>query len=602
MSNSKNEKFSWWDLVKAVYLLLEDKRKSYLVYTVVLLLVLFYDLVPTLVIARIIDFFTAYSPGVNLTPFYGYVVFLTITWGLVALIRLTVKRKLANIQSEVTYSTRVKGFEKLMDFSIKWHDSENTGNKVQRIQNGTDSLKQLQTSLSNDVFVHSTAIIGTLAVLLFMKPMFFIFCIVYIIIFAAVQMSFYNRMVELNYAYNISTEKAGGSYYEGLGNILTIKTLGVKDDFKMNIMSREAQARDYSLKKVALMNNKWKSFQVVNALALGGVVLLAGQNFVAGAISIGSIFIIYNYFQKLNGAVSKSTDVIDKLISTKVSIARMMPIFWEKPDVRQGTNEFPRNWDSIRLEYATFSYPKKTINDDNGKSVDVGINDVNLEIKRNEKVGIVGKSGSGKSTLVKILLGLHELTAGKYTIGNADFYSIRHDQMTANMALVLQDSEMFNLSLKENITLMREFNDDLFTRAVGIAQLTEVIEKLPDGVNTLIGEKGYRLSGGERQRIGIARAIYRDPNILILDEATSSLDTRTESQIQRAIEEKLQDKTVISIAHRISTLKNADRIVVFDKGTIVETGAFKELSSNPNSMFSNIHAAAKDKDNFGENK
>jgi len=590
--NSKKEpNFGWLDLVKAVYFLLEGKRKSYLTYTIILLMVLFYDLVPTLVIARIVDFFTMYTPGDSLTPFYGYVIFLSATTGIVALIRLTVKRKLSNIQSEVTYFTRIKGFEKLMDFSIKWHDAENTGNKVQRIQNGTDSLKQLQASLSNDVFVHATAIIGTLGILLFMRPLFFVYCLAYLAVFTIVQMSFYGRMVELNYAHNIATEKAGGTYYEGLGNILTIKTLGVKDDFKMNIMSGEALSRDFSIKKHGLMNNKWKSFQIINAIALGGIVFLTGQNFVIGAFSLGTIFIIYNYFQKLSGAVSRSTDVVDKLINAKVSISRMMPIFLEKSDVRQGTNGFPHDWDTLRLENATFTYPQRTSGVDSVSSADVGITGVNVTIKRNEKIGVVGKSGGGKSTFAKLLLGLHELNSGKYTIGDTDFYSIKHEEVTSNVALVLQDSEMFNLSLKENITLMREFDATLFARAIEISQLADVTEKLPQGVDTLIGEKGYRLSGGERQRIGIARAVYKDPDILVLDEATSSLDTRTESHIQRALEEKLQKKTVISIAHRISTLKNTDRVIVFDRGTIAEIGTFNELSNNPSSTFSEIQAS-----------
>ena len=132
---------------------------------------------------------------------------------------------------------------------------------------------------------------------------------------------------------------------------------------------------------------------------------------------------------------------------------------------------------------------------------------------------------------------------------------------------------------------MRPFDTDLFEKAISIAQLKPVIEKLPDGIETLIGEKGYRLSGGERQRIGIARAIYKDPQILILDEATSSLDSNTEALIQKAFEEILKKKTVISIAHRVSTLKNVDRIFVFDNGQIVETGLFQELSQDKGSKF-----------------
>jgi len=309
----------------------------------------------------------------------------------------------------------------------------------------------------------------------------------------------------------------------------------------------------------------------------------------AGIISIGSIFVVYGYFQRIRDAVSQLSDVTDDLVQSKVSISRMMPIFWDVSTTKQGHLDFPREWNSIELDDAVFKYPHKNI--ENGQEVirEAGIKDLTVTIKKNQKVGIVGRSGSGKSTFAKILLGLYELNGGKLKIGNTDFYNIKHSEVTDNIALVLQDSEMFNLSLKENITLMRKFDEVLFEKAISISQLQDVIQKLPSGIDTLIGEKGYRLSGGERQRIGIARAIYKDPQVLVFDEATSSLDSKTESLIQKALEENLTKKTVISIAHRISTLKNADKIMVFENGTVIEEGSFRGLSENPGSKFREIY-------------
>jgi len=586
VQNSEVAGFSWWHLVKAFYFLLDDKRGKYLAYTVVLALALFYDLVPTFLIGRIIDFFTNFHAGDSLNTFYKYVAIFTVTWGVVAMIRLSVKKRLAALQSNVAYFTRVKGFEKLLDFSVAWHEKENTGNKVQRIQNGTDTLKQLQALISNDLLGQIISVVGVLISFLIVKPTFFFYSLIYICIFMAVQLSFYRRMVEMNNQNNILMEKAGGTYYEGLNNLLTIKTLGVKDDFKKNVVSREAMTRDYSIKRVTMMNNKWKIFQIVNAVSIGGVLLLAGNNFIAQSISLGSIFVIYNYFQKLNGSVSKSTDSIEKLVNAKVSIARMMPIFWGDSQAKQGSLEFPKEWDKISILNATFSYPASVENNPEHK---VGLKNLNLSFNKFEKIGVVGQSGSGKSTFAKILLGLYGFDSGIFTIGNTDFKDIKHNEVTKEMTLVLQDSEMFNLSIKENITLMREFDPVLFEKAVLVSQLKDVIEKLPNGLDTLIGEKGYKLSGGERQRIGIARAIYKNAQILILDEATSSLDSRTESFIQEALETALQKQTVISIAHRVSTLKNMDRIIVFSDGCLVEEGKYQDLSQNPHSKFNEIY-------------
>jgi ABC-type multidrug transport system fused ATPase/permease subunit len=588
-------KFSWWDLMKAFYFLLDTKRSKYFTYTTILILVLFYDLVPTLIIGMIVDFFTNYSVGASLKDFYILVVVLSITYGIVSFIRLTVKKKLSTLRSDVTYFTRVRGFERLLDFSVAWHDKENTGNKVQRIQNGTDALRQLQVLFSNELIGQITGIVGVLIAFLFIKPLFFVYALGYIAIFMGIQLSFYQKMVEMNNANNTLQEKAGGTYYEGLNNMLTIKTLGVKDDFKKNVMSREGQSRDYSIKKITLNSNKWKFFQVINALSIGGMLLLIGQGFVSGAISLGSIFVLYNYFQRMSGNVFSSTDSVENLVSAKVSIARMMPIFWDDVSAKQGSAEFPKTWDRVEIKNATFTYPKKEGSTEGGEEVrenavkDSGIKDMTVTINIFEKVGVVGKSGSGKSTFAKVLLGLYEFSEGEFKIGGVNYRDIKHDEITKHIALVLQDSEMFNLSLKENITLMRQFDAELFEKALVVSQLKEVIEKLPQGVDTLIGEKGYRLSGGERQRIGIARAIYKDPQVLVLDEATSALDSKTEALIQQEFETHLKKKTVISIAHRISTLKNVDKVIVFDGGQVVEEGKFNDLVENPGSKFYEIY-------------
>lgn len=577
-------KFKWSDLIRSLYFLLDKKRAAYLTYTIILALVLFYDLLPTFVIGRVVDFFTNYSSGQSLYTFYFYVILLTVTWAIVAFIRLTVKKRLTNIQADTAYFTRVRGFERLLDFSISWHDKENTGNKVQRINAGADTLKQLQAILSNDLLSQVTGITGVLIAFTILKPVFLVYSLIYITIFLIVQFSFYRKMLEMNNEQNKLLEKAGGTYYEGLSNLLTIKALGAKDDFKKNVISREELTRDYSKRRITMMNNKWKSFQIINALSIGGVLFLAGQNYLSSAISLGSIFVIYNYFQKLNGSISQSTDSLERLVNVKVTIARMMPIFWSDTKFVSGNYDFPQNWQTIELKNAFFAYQKQ--NEDYTES---GIKDVSVVIPRGQKLGVVGMSGSGKSTLAKILIGLYPLQKGEFKIGNLNFADIKHDGAVGSISLVLQDSEMFNLSLKENITLMRKFNEKLFEQAISIAQLNDVITKLPDGVETLIGEKGYRLSGGERQRIGIARAIYKNADILILDEATSALDSRTEKNIQEAFEASLKDKTVISIAHRVSTLKTADKIVVFDGGRIVEEGSYASLSEKETSKFNEIY-------------
>jgi len=214
------------------------------------------------------------------------------------------------------------------------------------------------------------------------------------------------------------------------------------------------------------------------------------------------------------------------------------------------------------------------------------LKDFNLILKRNTKTGVAGSSGSGKSTLAKIILGLYALKSGSFKIGEKNYYDISHNEILNHITVVLQETELFNLSLRDNIIMMREEDDRLLNMAIETSQLKEVIDKLPEGMDSMIGEKGYTLSGGERQRLGIARAIYKNAPIVILDEATSSLDSETEGKIMaRLLGEYGRERTFLIIAHRLGTLKYADNIAVVENGKVVEEGSYDQLMNDSNSVF-----------------
>jgi ABC-type multidrug transport system fused ATPase/permease subunit len=552
--------------------------------TITLFIVFFYQLFPPFILGKIIDFFTQYTPGDSLTSFYIYVGILGIAHFMVAMFRLTAKNRLANLEAEARYHAKVWGFERLLDFSLGWHDSENTGNKVQRILSGTAAIRSLQSIMSQTGFSVIAAISGIFTVFLFLNPIFAVFAIGYMGIFFIIHFAFYHKQLTLQDELNKAQEQASGVYYEGVNNVLTLKTLGAKDTFKENIFSNEKQAKDFMFQTRQLAFKKWKSFQTLNAISIAIYLFLVGQGVVQGTLTVGSILMFANYLYKLIESVADSTDVIEQFIESKSAIGRMMPIYWTEMKIKEGSLPFPIAWKELKIVDGSFQYQP----DDTGEK-EYALKDINITIQKHEKIGVVGHSGSGKSTLSKVLLGLYELEKGIFTIDHTNFYDLKHSEITHNIAIVLQDSEMFNLSLRDNITLMREVDTVLLEKAIRIAQLEDLIGKLPEGMDTLIGEKGYRLSGGERQRLGIARAICKDPQILVLDEATSSLDSKTESLIQEAIENELQKKTLIIIAHRISTLKNVDRIYVFDHGKIVEDGRFHILMNDPKSKFYEVY-------------
>ena len=357
-------------------------------------------------------------------------------------------------------------------------------------------------------------------------------------------------------------EKVSGKIHESVSNILTIKSLGLKEAFKTRTMGYETQYYDIWLKSKKMAQLKAKTIKIWSALGYAAFILFLGYDTIAGVITVGSILVYASYFGKLRDGLHEITDNITDFITTKTGIRRFMTIVGLKSVEDGHLPSVSSSWKEIHFENVSFQYREEP-----------ALRNITIKIQKNEKIGIVGKTGCGKSTLIKLLLGLYQPKKGSIKIGDEVLSQYNHKSLTQKISVVLQDTELFNLSLAENIMLGKNDRKKL-EKVIKIAQLEEVVKKLPEGTNTLVGEKGYKLSGGERQRLGIARALYKDAPVLILDEATSHLDSRTESLLQKELE-KL-DKTLIVIAHRLSTLKNVDRIIVMDKGKISEEGTFEE--------------------------
>ncbi len=209
------------------------------------------------------------------------------------------------------------------------------------------------------------------------------------------------------------------------------------------------------------------------------------------------------------------------------------------------------------------------------------LKDINLRVQQSEMIGLVGHSGAGKSTLINLIMRLYDADAGSICIGGTDIREMKQHEFREQLGVVFQENFLFTGSVYENIAYARP--DALPSEIIAAAKAANAhnfIMALPDGYNTLVGEDGHNLSGGERQRISIARAVLRNPSILILDEATSALDPETEEQIQQALARLVKGRTTLAIAHRLSTLINADRLVVMEKGRIAETGSHRELLKN----------------------
>ncbi|MCA1924836.1 MAG: ABC transporter ATP-binding protein/permease [Thiobacillus sp.] len=288
-------------------------------------------------------------------------------------------------------------------------------------------------------------------------------------------------------------------------------------------------------------------------------------------LSIGEMLAVFGYLWFMMTPVQELVNLQYAWYAAQGALGRINALLGMKDEPAHPASRDPfagRSTVGIALEQLSFAY------EDGGETV---LDDVSLVIRPGEKVALVGASGGGKSTLVQALLGLYPVKSGRILYGGVPVTEIGWETVRENVGVVLQHAVLFNDSVRANLTLGREVVDAALWQALEIAQLKDIIAALPQGLETTVGRQGVRLSGGQRQRLAIARMIVANPRVVILDEATSALDTDTERQLHAAMHAFLDGRTTLIIAHRLSAVRQADRILVFENGRVVETGAHDEL-------------------------
>ena len=584
-SRRRSSDFSFLDLPWALWFFLGPERWAFLFFSAVLLAVFCYVVVPPFIVGLITNFLLDYTQADrakprSLSPLFVYAGLLAASYAGVALIRLSSKRMMGRISLNARYRAKVWGFERLLDSSLSWHQQESTGNKAQRLVTGAEAVREWTDNVLIDTLNTAAVFLCSIVATVLLHPAFVLFFVYYLGVLISIESFFDRRIDRLSDRINQSLENASGSFVESASNILSVKALDAADSMTNTLEQREELARQLSYERLRLGNTKWMCYQIHNGVSWGLYLFVVAYMVIEGKLSPGFFLTYATYFDKLRQTATEFTDRFQWMIERKSNLGRMMPLFWTDNRLPSGNRKFPSDWQRIHLRDAVFRYDEKP-----------AVGPLSLEVRRGEIVGIAGSSGSGKSTLIKLLLGLYHLDRGTLQIDDVPIDEIRHEELVSNVAVVLQETELFNFALRENITMMRDVPPALLQRAMEIACLDDVIERLPDGLDTVIGERGYSLSGGERQRVGIARAVCRDAPILLLDEATSALDSATEQRVmEQLMAEHHVDRTMLIIAHRISTLKDADKVVVFDHGRLVEQGGFQELAEDPASRFGTMCA------------
>ncbi|GIP56634.1 ABC transporter ATP-binding protein [Paenibacillus woosongensis] len=459
---------------------------------------------------------------------------------------------------------------KMQQLSLSYHGDMSAGrlqSKVLRDVEAIDFLsRQMMTSLI-PAAINLIIVIGLTLYHSWVVALFFVFMAptaVTLVRFFRSKMSKQNREVRKK------IEEMSGKVSETVEMIPVTRAHGLEEVEirKVDDALQKIRERGYRLDilEAYFGSTNWAVFQLFQVGCLFFTAYLSYQ----GYMEIGDIVMYQSFFAMIINSVSSILNVYPNLVKGFESLHSVTEVIMsDETEEYKGRQKLERITGEYRFEGVGFKYK--------GSDRHV-LQDFSLTVKPGETVAFVGESGSGKSTILNLIIGFYKPQSGKIWVDGIPMNELSMRRYRRTLAIVLQNNILFSGTIRENITYgLPHISEEKLQQAIWMANLQDVIDSLPDGLDTSVGEHGGRLSGGQRQRIAIARALVRDPKIIILDEATSALDNASERHVQQAMEQLMEGRTTFIVAHRLSTVKNADRIVVMKKGKIVESGTYDEL-------------------------
>jgi ATP-binding cassette, subfamily B, bacterial len=470
----------------------------------------------------------------------------------------------------VVHDLRRTLYSHIQRLSLSYHDEKSTGDLISRVTSDIDAIQNLVSSALLGTLINSLTLFGMLGVMLYLSWKFTLVALCVAPVLFLVAYTFTRRIKQASRAVRKKEGEIVSVIAEVLSSMRVVKAFA-REDYEQKRLERESlESVEISLQARSI---KAKLAPLVEVIVAGGtaVALWYGSRLVlAGSLTPGSLLVFLLYLGKMYKPMrelSKMTDTFSKAVVGWERIQEVLETESQVPDKR-GAVLAPRFRGRIEFDDVSFSYgPEQEI-----------LKNINLTIEPGQVAALVGPSGAGKTTLVGLIARFYDPDAGSVRIDGKDIRTFKQRSLRQRISFVLQDTLLFHTTVWQNIAYGRpEASRDDIIRAAQLANAHEFIEQMPEGYDTIVGERGATLSGGQRQRIAIARAIVRDAPILILDEPSSGLDANSEQLVFEALERLMRKKTCVVIAHRLSTIQRADIIFVLNEGTIVEQGKHEEL-------------------------
>ena len=475
---------------------------------------------------------------------------------------------------------REKMVANLLNLDMDFFNEFRTGELISRTTNDIDRIRSIVSSIIPELTRESVTIIGLLCVVIYQSPKlaFFALVVMPVAIYPISRLA--KRMKKISKQSQEKTSDITSALSEIFTNIEIIKANNAQKYEHSRFIDENNKFFKLNLKSVKIEQLVSPLMETIGSIGVAAVIIIGGKDVIDGHINMGAFFSFLTALFMLYTPLKRIVNIYNKMQDAIAASERTFFLMDKVSQIKDGEKELNEEINLIKFNDVRLSYGDKEV-----------LKGINLEANKSEFIALVGSSGGGKSSLMNLLMRFYDVNGGEILINGTNLKDIKIHSLRQNIGLVTQRVYIFNDTVAKNVAYGREFNEDAVINALKLANAYEFVSKLDNGINTILNEFGTNLSGGQRQRIAIARALYQNPQILIFDEATSALDNESEKEITKAINNLRSKKIIFVIAHRLSTVENADKIAVLSDGKIIDSGSDEELSKR-NEIYARLKGKA----------
>ncbi|WP_103652176.1 ABC transporter ATP-binding protein [Campylobacter concisus] len=475
---------------------------------------------------------------------------------------------------------REKMVANLLNLDMDFFNEFRTGELISRTTNDIDRIRSIVSSIIPELTRESVTIIGLLCVVIYQSPKlaFFALVVMPVAIYPISRLA--KRMKKISKQSQEKTSDITSALSEIFTNIEIIKANNAQEYEHSRFVDENNKFFRLNLKSVKIEQLVSPLMETIGSIGVAAVIIIGGKDVIDGHINMGAFFSFLTALFMLYTPLKRIVNIYNKMQDAIAASERTFFLMDKVSQIKDGEKELNEEIKLIKFNNVCLNYGDKEV-----------LKGINLEANKSEFIALVGSSGGGKSSLMNLLMRFYDVNGGEILINGINLKDIKIRSLRQNIGLVTQRVYIFNDTVAKNVAYGREFNEDAVINALKLANAYEFVSKLDNGINTILNEFGTNLSGGQRQRIAIARALYQNPQILIFDEATSALDNESEKEITKAINNLRSKKIIFVIAHRLSTVENADKIAVLSDGKIIDSGSDEELSKR-NEIYARLKGKA----------